>query len=153
MLHLAAKKALKNNVQCCLLGKEHTHTHTQWPGPGCHFETEVGPVTCLPGHFSHPEGGARSHLPTSFSPLQSPTLRELHHLCSNFSSGWPLGPGHLRKFSTLPSPGASLQTAGLVRRPQAVCPSAIPAVLPILQLCASLFFFLSLPLWVSVPDL
>lgn len=124
-------------------------------------------MTCLLGHFSHPRGGAWSHLPTSFSPLQSPALRGLHHLCSTSgpSGLWGQGtsghsaptpaPGPLCK--QLPSPTSFPSAIGLLRRPQAqaVHPPTIPASIPSVPQTRSLavFLFVSPSLWVSVSHL
>lgn len=93
---------------------QHTRTLTPRPGPGCHSENEVGPVTCLLGYFSHPwvEHG-HTHPPDSPCPVTCSGVGGGGpcYLCSNFSCRWPLGPGHPRTPSTLPSPSASLQTA------------------------------------------
>lgn len=84
------KKALKITCSAiCWVNSTHARTRpppTPWPGPGCHPETG-GAHDLSPGAFLTPTGWGEvtpTHQPLS---TRSPALRELHHLCSNFSSG------------------------------------------------------------------
>lgn len=109
------KKALKITCSAiCWVNSTHARTRppppTPWPGPGCHPETG-GAHDLSPGAFLTPTGWGEvtpTHQP--FSTLvtcpegTTPSLLKLQ-------LRWPLGPGHLRTLSALPSSRASLQTA------------------------------------------